>query len=253
MNDAMTVLIDKIRKLRRKAEGTTNENEAAAFAAKVQELMAEHGLQEEVLEEKNPEDAAIEKEEYRTKSGSVWRGNLMHQVSMLYMCRIVMDNRDRSRFTMFGRPHNLVIAKEMTEYLMDTTRRMSKKYARENEDARAVIASGLKGRASIEAEFRRGCGLRLAERCRELRERQTDQRPEWKPSGNPGNLPALYKTELAKVEEVMSRTFGKLKSDNRKVRGGSHADAGRAAADTVNLSAQLGGGASRSRMIGGPR
>lgn len=43
-------LVDRIRKLLNKAEGTTNEHEAAAFMAKAQLLMAQHAIEEHELD-----------------------------------------------------------------------------------------------------------------------------------------------------------------------------------------------------------
>lgn len=251
-SEKMTALIDKIRKLRRKSEGTNNEAEAAIFAAKVQELLAQHGLEESVLVDEGEKSEEVGHETMKTKSTSVWRARLLHQCAMLYMCRVVVNHRNRSQFWIFGKPHNVAVFKEMSEYLMDATTRLSKQYVRTDPLVLAEIAAGLRSAASVALEFRKGCGVRLAQRCAELRQKAEDQRPEWKPSGNPGNLPALYENENRQVSTRIAKVLGGTSKDNRKVRGGAHAEAGARAANTVNMNAQLGGGkaAAGARMIG---
>jgi uncharacterized protein DUF2786 len=230
----LDALLRKIRALRRKAEGTTNEHEAEAFSAKVQELMSEYGLEESALVEKEQE--GIEGDTFVDKgwNSSPTKRAMINACARLYMCRLV--DMGHGRWTLVGRRHNIAITKEMADYLVHATRRLSKGYSRVSKE---------------QIDFRRGCFHRLAERLVELRRTQTEQTAVFTPQGNPGNLPALYKHEGQLVKEKMHELIpGTRQTKGRPMKMGSHSAHGRQAANSISLNNQIDGKGSSVRLLG---
>jgi Protein of unknown function (DUF2786) len=224
-------LIRTIRALRAKADGTNNEHEAEAFSAKVQALMAEYGLEESAL---RVEDQDEIDSETLVASWSPTKRQMINACTRLYMCRIIMMGG--GRWTLVGRRHNMAITREMMDYLVRATNRLSKSYSRISKD---------------QVDFRKGCYLRLAERLTELRSMQTRQTAVFTPQGNPGNLPALYKTEGQLTQDKVSALFGKTQSvRGRSIKVGEHSAHGRAAAEGISLNSQIGGRGSSVRLLG---
>lgn len=225
----MEDLIRKIRALRAKAEGTTNEHEAAAFAAKVQQLLSENNISE----------ASIKIDEEVEDVDRVWFGKtkwdaapqrkaLAWAVARLYYCEAVAPRKNGGDWSIVGKPTNVIVAREMIDYLINTTIRLSKNY---NGPGNKI-------------HFRRGCFVRLTERVKELRKQQAAQaQPTYGLKGQATNVPALYKQELTLVKDWMRSTGGfKFSKANIKNPSGEAFEAGREAGDKVSLATQVGGG-----------
>lgn len=232
-------LIKKIRALRRKAEDpSVTEAEAMAFMSKVQELLAQHSLSITDIDI----DESAEDKVRQTSMDEVWhspaRRMVLRAVCELYMCRAIGPARgSRPRvWTIVGRPSNVTVAVEMTDYLIKTTVRLSKRYVRENPGADGI-------------DFRRGCMARLVERVMILVMEQRKAKPEYRPDGNPGNLPALYESERSLIQNEMAK-MSLRRSKVSPLREGADARAGRRAAEDIGLHTQVGGGGGRL-MIGG--
>lgn len=243
---ATDALIDKIRKLAAKAAGTDSEAEAAAFSAKVQQLLAAHNLSEDVLSAESDDPAPIGEEIWEDYVDEKWRRSLTGEVARLYFCstysvdawhRTADGHADSSRpsylsIKFVGRAHNVAIARSMAEYLTKTTNRLARDYAPQNRPARST--------------FKKACGYRLAVRMQELRLAQQRDAPKTR-DGNPHNLPALYASEQTLVQNFLKdkglRSFGRAGTYAND----EHAAAGRAAANSVSLSAQVGG--PRTRLL----
>lgn len=229
-------LVAKIRKLMAKAnDSAATEAEAATFAAKVQELLVANGLSMDSVREVNDaERGAIDRyshDQRKNKWISPSRQALLRAVCHYYMCEAVSPGRGSTQWTIVGRPHNVTVAVEMTDYLVKTTVRISNRWGRENIGMNVI-------------DFRKGCMARLAERLNKLRKEQTEQKPEYKPSGNPGNLPALFASERQQIGQVL-KTMGVTYKSARPIRAGEvAAAAGRAAAEGISLHQQVvhGGG-----------
>jgi Protein of unknown function (DUF2786) len=240
--DNMNKTLRIIRALRAKAEGTDNEAEASAFMAKVSELMAQHGLEEAQLDVK--EQSGIDHERTAEKSwdASPSRQQLVYALSRLYMVQIVKHPSSEQRWSLIGRKHNIVMVREMAEYLIGTTRRVSNKWGRE---------TGNSGRSVI--DFRKGCFDRLRERVDLLRKQQIEAAtPQYNARGNPQNLPALYAQENSLVLSERDRIFPRLgKARASSIRMGSAAMHGRQAGDSISLNRQVSsGGRSGAMLIG---
>lgn len=237
-NDNTEKLLRTIRALRAKAEDpSVTEAEAMMFTAKVAELLAKHGLEEAQLsveEQSGLEHEAGEEKEWNKSQG---RKILVSSVCRLYMVQCYMTG---PRWTLIGRRASIAVAREMVNYLLKTTVRLSNEYARATGGSRT--------------EFRKGCLIRLAQRVTKMRlDQERSAAPKFSGAGNPGNLPALYMTELDLAQQYMRDRLGirKLGTARAKVRFRSETDAaaGARAGDSVSLSPQLGGGG--AMLIGG--
>jgi hypothetical protein len=228
VSDISDKLIKTIRALMAKAEGTTNEHEAATFAAKVQELLSRHNLSMENVRAENDDsvDMFTQKDEFNSPA----RRRLFWAVCRFYMCKGVAPGRGGGHWTIFGRRHNVVVAVEMGQYLVRTVIRLSKDHARQ---------WGAQNKDMI--DFRRGAFIRLCERLDEMTARamQADK-PQW--SGeNPLNLPALFTSEKALIESVQAaKGFESKHAKKSKLKHGLHAVLGRRAADDIGLHTQVG-------------
>jgi hypothetical protein len=236
----LEALLRKIRALKAKAEdkGTT-EAESLAFAAKVAELLAQHGLEEAQLSVE--EQTGVSHEDYVSDwNTSPYRRALAIAVCRLYMVSPLIRSKKGSPWTLVGRQHNIIMVKEMAAYLIKTTIRLSNAYGKIN--PKGVV------------DFRRGCFKRLTERVLELREEQARKAaPEYTPQGNPGNLPALYRNETQLAAAYISQHYGKTGTyKQRSGKYGADAIAGRAAGDSISFNTQVGGGRS-NHLLGGKK
>jgi hypothetical protein len=227
MSQIDDALVKRIRALMAKANGTDNEHEAATFAAKVQELLAKHNLEISVITEEAQDEVGISYLENEWKSPA--RKALFWAVCKFYMCKGIAP-RGNDPWTVVGRKHNVVVAMEMSRYLIKTVIRLSGQYGR---------ARGLKGAAVI--DYRRGAFQRLTERLNAMtKEGRDSEAPKWE-GGNPGNLPALFASEKALIKRALENSDVKFAPASVKLKQGHHAAHGRAAAETIGLQPQVHG------------
>lgn len=158
----MDDILDRISKLLAKARGTTNEAEAALFAAKAAELLAKHNLDEEMLRQRDQdrEQGPIGRHAYKVRVPDAWREYIVKGVARLYFCRTVWypKSADPSRsWTFVGREHNAKVAMLMADYLMATVKRMAREHSPYKRE---------------QGGYRRGAGARLYNRLVELADAQ---------------------------------------------------------------------------------
>ena len=219
-------LLRKIRLLRAKAEDpATTEAESLAFAAKVAEMLASHGLEESRLDVE--EQSGVEHDSYAHNWTSPARRHLALAVCRLYMVRPIIDTHKGRPWVLIGRRSNIVMVQEMAAYLTGATIRLSNQYKKET--------------GGNHIDFRRGCFQRLCERLEEMRRAAAEsEAPRRDVRGNPGNLPALYKNEHALTLEYMKQKFATKKLNMRGIRVGQDgAGAGRRAGDGIGLQPQI--------------
>jgi hypothetical protein len=87
----MTSILDKIRKLLTKAEGTDNEHEADIFMSKAQELMLKHSIDEAVARQHNPNrKTLIEKRkiDFGRMLGRNDKVSMLGSIAKHHQCRI---------------------------------------------------------------------------------------------------------------------------------------------------------------------
>lgn len=237
-------LIRTIQALMAKASdpGVT-EAEALAYTEKVQELLAKYNI---AMADVSSAGAKVQDDMGGTSIQERWpsesRKQLLRAVCRFYMCEAVGPGRGMKTWTIVGRPTNVKVALDMTDYLIGTTVRLSNEYGRKN-----------RGQGVNVIDFRRGCMARLAERMTEMRREQQQQKAEYQSSGNPGNLPALYENEHRLAREYMRAhmnvTFGK----SRSIKEGIDALNGRRAADKIGLHSQVGSSGSVGRLAIGSK
>lgn len=242
-------LIEKLRKLRAKAlDASLSEEESALYAAKVAELLAAHGLEMSVLEEKDRQDHVVH-EMAEMMYADPWRRSLLVATCELYFCFSFGDSwydeksgKVRRGRTIVGRPHNIVTAREMYAYLEQTTLRLARDYVQnhdgpfteydeyEDDEPREITAR------AAQIGFERGCGERLASRLRTMKWDMMERKPK---DQAVSGLPMLYKTELELSEQYARDKFS-LKNARRSGSSiNSHGRAGARAADGVGLSPQV--------------
>lgn len=237
-------IIDKIRKLRAMAEGTNNEAEAALFATKVSELLSAHGLSMADISEVDRDDS-LEHEKFEMMYADPWRMSLFRSCCRLYFCDSFQDSwldekadKYRKGRTIIGRPHNVIICREMYQYLEATTLRLAKDYARNNPTMSETPRA-------LRVGFERGCGVRLAQRLDELYRAQTASGAKRSDKGNPANLPALYEDEHKLVKNYMKQNFNLHTLKGRGSSVNRHGQEGMKAANKVSLNQQVQGSAGR--------
>jgi hypothetical protein len=235
---SMDAIIELISNLNAKAKdkGTTEE-EAANFAAKVQELLAKHNLDESVLltKEEKKARAPVGHEDVSTPYQNKWRKHLANSVGEMYFCRYVFVKYDDKTFAQrfVGKAHNRVVAVGMFQYLEATVVRLSKEYGR-----KLPKSYTLSEKNEYRYEFEKGCGMQLACRIRlEINAAKEGKK------ANVGNLPALYSTELAIVDE-QREDDGRTQTKNTKTKlKGEAAYAGILAANDITWNSQINGSA----------
>lgn len=256
-----TQIVELYQKLMAKArDASVTEEEAAAFAGRAAQLLAEHGLSMTDVPEQEREDH-VEQDTYaHPYAGDAWLRSIALQAARLYFCEMVWTevwtevrarkkiwgmyegrwiqpgetyNTYKKGFLLVGRPHNIAVCRDMIDYLFETTKRLSRHYS----TARAEYLA-----------FQRGCGNRLASRLQALRVQNESTRPS--PTQQSSGLPALYRSEADLV-----RAFIEANMKTHKIRSagqdlsGDHARAGREAADSVSLSPQVAGSSSGGRLL----
>lgn len=229
MNDA---LIKKLRALRAKAnDRSVTEAEAAAYAAKVQELLTTHGLAMSDLGSEQTEEESVGQKTHDW-SGSPARQVLLRAVCRFYMCTAVGPGNAGGAWTIVGRPTSVMVALDMFDYLLKTVIRLSNEYHRTTPGANKI-------------DWRRGCMGRLAERLEELRRAEEAKPKEYRANGNPGNLPALFASESQLVRSYMAANMNTVRGRPTSLKQGQDAARGRAAADGIGLHRQVGGAGGR--------
>lgn len=229
-------IMDRIAKLMAKAKGTSNEHEAAIFAEKAAELLAEHNLTEEMLAQRDVdrEQGPVGTHKYNGRAPDQWRVWILQGTARLYFCHLIATKTYNGKvYEFIGREHNAKVAQLMSDYLIATVKRMAREYSPHKPD---------------QGDFRKGAGLRLHRRLYDLYEQQNTKVPT---EANPDNLPALYASESQAVEEYLRKQFPNLRAGKtgRPVKMGEGARAGMAAADRIGLNTQV-RETRASRMIG---
>lgn len=230
-------VVDKIRKLLAMAENSPNEAEAALFAEKAAELLAAHNLS--MTDIRDEEKGEISEHHWKVMYLDPWRRRLIRASAQLYFCDTLLQkwwdkesHQLRPGIVIVGRPHNVFISKEMSNYLISTTLRLAGEYAKKHVNERYT-------ERKTRLAFERGCGEKLAWRLGELRKAKSSGMVIKTPSGNPGNLPALYTQEA----ELTKSYIDALGLKNAKIRGSDlstiHSGAGMKAANAISLEPQL--------------
>lgn len=121
-----TNIIDLVRKLLRLST-SSNEHEAAAAAAKAQELLEKYNLDRAQIVDKGDQDEQYVNHQGRTVGGTKgqasWRISLLNVVAKNNFCRIVKT--DTNRYTIIGKAHNIEVVEYLFAYLAGEITRLA--------------------------------------------------------------------------------------------------------------------------------
>lgn len=239
MAQVTDAVLKRIRALLAMSRGNANENEAMAAGRKVQEMLAEFNLSESDVEQRDVHGKIIEDGDLMTSSSNPWRRSLAHAVARLYLCdyfwnHVYAESTTRrcgyvrgDRHNFIGLAHNVVVAKEMFVYFVDTVERLAKESRKQQKKTHAY-----------EHAFRHGCAVRLTARLWERIHQVTAP-----PAGLliKSGVPALYKGMDARIGEFMEKNHTDIVHKASK---GKHSSwegviAGNKAAMAIGLDDQL--------------
>lgn len=181
--DVITQKLVKLLTHARGAEAIGNAAEAAAFAAKAQELLDKHELTMSDVEY-----AAIQKEDPISEANAVraskpskvrikWQEDLADIVARGHHCRIVLVWRGGNRFYFVGRESHRALAEHVYVQLVDFAEAQSyRDYATQwQERKRAGYGKGERTDPGFRAAWYRGFNQAISERMREQR-RETERK-----------------------------------------------------------------------------
>jgi len=241
-------VIDRIRKFVALAQGGATESEAEQAMARVHGLLAEHNLRlPEVLEDERlgrPPDAPRDRVlETVDAADHPWERPIWSATAALYFCAYFYD-RPRGRasrvgYSLVGKPHNILVARLMTDYFLKTVRRLARQEARE---------LPAPARRSFAHSFHVACAKRLAHRIWLRKHASEIDSIPLNPSNGISRLPALR--PLYNLEEEANRAL--LAALGIRLSPGAGPGtritdilgevAGKAAADGIGLDPQISGG-----------
>jgi hypothetical protein len=219
------------------SRGKANENEAAVAGAKVQQLLIEFGLTLADVEASGVGGKIIEDGDLMTSSSNPWRRFLALATARLYLSdyyygHVYRETTSRKcgyvrgdQHFFVGLPHNVVVAKEMFIYFVDTIERLAKESRKKQGQNHAY-----------EHAFRHGCAVRLTERLTKMYSQQTEA-----PAGliSKSGVPALYKGMDERISAHMEAKELTVKKDRGKQSSWAGVIAGNRAAEGISLDTQL--------------
>lgn len=241
-----TPFMKRLRALLAKArDPSVGEAEASAFMAKVQQMLERENLEMSDVDAAQA-TASVGEDAMLEKYDDPWRRHIAQAAARLYYCDMYVSWwwdkaadpmrdlpfpqphlwRRRPSFVVVGQAHNVLVAQQMIRYLIDTTRRLSCAYSRVRAEQLA---------------FERGCGLRLAQRLRELhvaaRAASLAERARLSSQGQ--TLPALYDA-AEEQNKVHMASKGLVKHGRGTTKLNAHSRVGMTQADGVSLAPQVG-------------
>lgn len=251
-------IVERIRKLLALAGNNPNEHEAAAAAARAQEMLAEYNVtMEEVghaqMHEHDPE---FEFDDTIRTLSRPWRRQLGVMVAMMYFSKYFFtfhyEHVPRSKrkcgyirhdiHNFVGARHNLMVAKMIYQYLTATIERLARL------GAQSQLAAH---RTSYQTSFQHACAMRL---CQRIAVRIADAKAGKLMAPATGTalvVVGLYEKAEAQAAEYIKKKLGQnLVSDRKGSRILNEAGfrEGRKAGDTISLEQQLQADEARARL-----
>lgn len=215
-------IAERIRKLQALADSTRNDNvhQAAAAAAKIQELLMKYNL---ALSDIPPElKEASSYDQYDMALGAStqdwgWRKQLLHKVAIYNFCDIVILDNAKHQAAIIGKSHNIEVVLYLYGYLWREIKRLARAYGEQEQPAEKHWY----------AEFCNGAVSTIRKR---LYDQQVQQKAETEAST------ALVVVTEKELEEEKFRRFGVLKRGGGPKSGYSeHYQAGGRAAHGLSL------------------
>lgn len=217
-------VLDKVRALLAKAEGTDFPAEAEAFTAKAQELMSRHAIDAAMLSNERPHDLGAGVRSRRVHIGDPYaaeKAGLLGAVARSNSGRVVWDEQF-GWATIVGFPVDLDLAELLfTSLLIQLTR--------------AMADAGAGGGRAKSASFRRAFVLSYAQRIGErLRAAQQHARDDAQHEYGTSLVPVLAARTDA-VDQITERIFPRLREMRVRTVDAQGWRAGRIAADVARL------------------
>lgn len=173
MTDQRAKILEKIKKIKAKAEGSDNPEEAATFATKMHDMMRDHQVEMAELE---LEVAIYETFEEHQKYFDGWRRELMAACSVTCSVHIVFNTQTKV-VGIHGRKENYVACWEMFKWLESEVVRISR------------VLYPIERAKSRRAQL--GLALGVVEKLREHRQKDKD---------NPALLPMVVERDNVKAD-----------------------------------------------------
>lgn len=238
-------ILDKIRKVMA-LSNSPNEHEAALAASMAQELLARYNIDISQVNddnERNKKPDITRDSSHKSSSKPQWR-YLRDICAQMYFCKYyfikTIGNQEYSCYV--GEPHNIEVAKLMSEYLIEAIKRLAKE-GRKNYP--------MKERANYWHSFTTAASHRLYWR---IKERIEQTRKQATVASDGRNLPALnnlYEEAQRRNQDFMDQIGIRLRTGSKGQTGGSHVGGlieGRAAGDKISIDPQIRGGGSKGLL-----
>ena len=246
----MQDIVDRITKLLALAT-SPNEHEAAAAAAKAQEILTEHNLRlEDIKTEHKSPDIPIQQVEIDSSGRRFyWKGSIANALANANFCTMWWLG---GRVIIVGRNHNVAIVKSLYDYLTNTVKRLAAQGVEAEKQAYVMylaefVVMGIKPSVAEpnwrtwKYSFITGCTKRLAERIEEQTRRMNAEGiPNTAVTGLACRMAHEREQEaisLWRREQGISVTRRKSGSKARVTRDGY--TAGQRAGDSISLERQL--------------
>ncbi len=215
-------MLGRVRALLAKAEATDFEEEAEAFTAKAQELIARHAIDEALLREADDVGDPSLRRILVDDPYADAKAHLIARVAEANRCRVVYS-RGFGWTTAFGYDHDLEAVELLaTSLLAQATAAMVRQGPRRD-------AAGRSRTRSFRRSFLYGFGQRIGERLRRATEEQVAA------AGDDGRLLPVLAARGDRVEDAAREAFPELVQRTTSISNGTGWSAGRVAADHANL------------------
>jgi hypothetical protein len=206
------IILSKVKKLLNLGN-SPNEAEAQSAIEKAHSLLKEYNLSISDIKKDSVYDI---KEEIisESKSESVWKKYIMIGVAKANYCmHLITKSRSGVKNQFIGKEHNVVVAIEMTNYLIATVERLAKKYD-----------------GSVRGDYKKGLAYRLCERLFEINKAEKVE------------CNALVVQEEATIKKYLQEQHTNIKSISTKVKTNNHNAfcKGMSDANSIGLHGQVG-------------
>ena len=234
-------VIERVRKLLALSANNPSENEAAAAAAKAQQILIEHNLSmAEVKDHETADEEDFEIVPVANTTSKPWRRFLGAAVGELYFCKYFYTTTNvpgkrakRDVHTFVGAKHNIAVATMMFTYLYKTVARLAAQNAAANPQINA---------SAYMTTFKSSATTRL---CQRIKEKINAAKSGTLKSTTGANLPAcldMYEHAAAKAKSTLESMGKALTTKKVKLSmksGKAWAD-GHDAANQIGLDGQVG-------------
>ncbi len=220
MSDVNETVLSKVKKLFALGQ-SSNENEAALAMEKAHALLKEYNLSLSDISA-DSKYGITEENFLGGKNESKWKTLIIIGVTEANYCTVIKNN-DCAGFTymIVGKPHNIVVAKEMATYLIDTVDRLSKRFP-----------------ASQRVSYKNGASSMLLERLKATLKKDTEE------------CTALVVQEKAMIKDFLSDKKLVTKNVTIASKNSTAYLYGRKDASNISLNAQVGGSSGKTEYIG---